>query len=230
MGGRTASWSLSRSRLVTTAVLVVVNLVPVPLVLTGVWLSGDVLLAYWLENIVVGFWTIIQILTARGATTAMPGSNDADNWPSGRLAVFFCFHYGMFTLVHGVFTAVIITQVGGLTGGFPTWLLMIAAMFVSHGLSCAVYWFDRGERDRVTKGRAMFRPYGRIFVMQITVIGSFFLLMRSGDGFTDEGGLDLIDGINPVVLPGLLLIVLKLILDVGAHLLQHRRQPPVVIS
>jgi hypothetical protein len=236
---RFASWSPRASRLITTIVLVVVNLVPVPLVVSGAWRSGDVMIAYWLENIVVGFWTLVQIRTARGTQPTATGGKrgvrvtlngrDAGAMPTGGLAVFFCLHYGIFTVVHGVFAGVIAVMAGGLTGSVWTWVLMLVAMFVSHGLSTAVHWFGQGERDRVTPSAAMMRPYGRIVVLQVAVIGGFLLMAFAGDGWGGSGSFDVPAGLDPVVLPGLLLIVLKLTLDVITHLIQHRRPSGTVV-
>ena len=48
---------------------------------------------YWAENVVIGCYTVLRMLeSGRGAAGEKIGKS-----------LFFCFHYGMFCLVHGVF-------------------------------------------------------------------------------------------------------------------------------
>lgn len=77
------------------------------------------------------------------------------------LAAFFSVHYGIFTLVHGVFTFVLAGIVGVSAQRAP-YVFAVAALMLSHGLSTALYWFARGERDVVSPQRAMPQPYGRV--------------------------------------------------------------------
>lgn len=210
------NWSARRSHVVSTAILVVVNLIPLVLVLLGEWAAADLLIAYWIENVAVGFWAVVRIATARGRD--LPGAvrmriNDrpVSSTPSrGMLAGFFVVHYGIFTLVHGVFTVVFVTMTttyGTVTG----WALIGLSLLVSHGLSTAVHWFGQGERTRVSPSEAMGQPYGRVIVMHLAIMGTFFLVLRAD---TDAQ-----------LWPAVLLVGLKTVLDIGLHLRQHARAP-----
>src|SRR5687768_3492797 len=77
-------------------VLVAANLVPLIGVLFFGWPLLALLTLFWLENVVIGVLNVARMLLA--------DPRDAALWGAKALLVpFFCFHYGMFTAVHGVF-------------------------------------------------------------------------------------------------------------------------------
>lgn len=106
------------------------------------WSTLDVIIFYWIENLIIGFWTILRILFAQdGGGRIVPSTGSAEpisdglaymrrmqgvqDRPLERVRVggispqsvaeklfvvpFFCFHYYMFCLVHGVFIQVFTT-------------------------------------------------------------------------------------------------------------------------
>jgi hypothetical protein len=188
------------ARTTTSIVLIAANLLPLWAVLTGAAGVGDVFVIYWFENVVVWFTTTIKIVTARGGTADLTGNVFT--------AAFFAFHFGMFTLVHGLFSFILANLTGGLTGEPRTWLLLMAAILASHVVSLGLNWFGQGERNVVTARRAMAMPYPRMIVLHLAVIGGFFLLLGLG---RPDGGYDVI---GPVAL----LCGLKTVLDVFFHL------------
>jgi len=135
------------------------------------------------------------------------------------LIPFFCFHYGMFTFVHGVF---VVGMLGGcfrVGGSFPgpetflglirekhlTWALL--GLFASHAISFAHNYLARGEYRRADLKLLMGQPYGRIVVLHLTILLGGFLMMALR---------------SPTV--GLaLLVVLKIILDLRAHLRERAK-------
>ena len=198
----------------TALVLIAMNLLPVVGVLLGDLTLGDVFVVYWLENVVVGLLTVVRILTAGGA-----GSGAG----RGFLAAFFCFHYGLFTLVHGVFTAVLVGFVGGLDDLSAAAVLGgVVALTVSHLVSLVWNWFRGGERSRTSPSQAMGAPYPRMVVLHLAVIASFFLMfavLGSGSGDPLEGASGTTGSVGPVVI----LCGLKTALDAWLHTRQHRR-------
>lgn len=206
-------------RVVSSVLLVVANLVPVWGVLHGDLGVGDVFVLYWIENVAVWLVTIVKIATAQApedptkVTMTMNGRRVA---PDPRvMAGFFAFHYGLFTLVHGVFAFVLAFTTGGFTGSAGFWVLSVLVLVWSHALSLALHWFGRDERARATPSRTMLLPYPRMVVLHLSVIGAFFLL-GGPDGRPAEA-------IGPVVL----LCGLKTLVDLGFHLREHRSTPPV---
>ena len=75
--------------------LIIANLYPVIGVIFFNWQTYPLLLFFWTENLVIGFYTVLKMLVASGENAK----------PAAKLFTvpFFCLHYGIFTLVHGVF-------------------------------------------------------------------------------------------------------------------------------
>jgi hypothetical protein len=106
--------------------LVVVNLIPLAGVLLLGWRLSDLMLLYWLENGIIGGFTVLKILTSRvppGA--ARPGHSEAPAALPHRVgsvgtAIFFTIHYGIFWTVHGVFVRLFFgPPAGPFAGGWP---------------------------------------------------------------------------------------------------------------
>jgi hypothetical protein len=213
-----------RSSRLALAVLVAANLVPLAGVAALGWRVYDVMLIYWLENGVVGAFTLLRMATAGRAPLAV-------------LAVgpFFTVHYGMFWLVHGVFVVSLFGPAGPfgepvpaagpgpvlpfalpIVGEIPLvpgagWA--IAALVLSHGVSFVQNWLLGGERDGVGPGALMPRPYGRVVVLHLTLIAGGFFVMALG----------------APLLALVLMVALKIGVDAAAHLRSHaaaRGAPP----
>ena len=193
------------------------NVVPLIGVVALGWGVYDVMLIYWLENGVVGAFTLLRMVTA-GRTPASVLF----------MGPFFTVHYGMFWLVHGVFVVSLFGPAGpfvGSTGGAPApgptlpfplpiageiplvagagWAL--AALGLSHGVSFVQNWLLGGERDGVDPGALMQRPYGRVVVLHLTLIAGAFFVMALG----------------APVLALVSMVVLKIGVDAAAHLRSH---------
>ena len=200
------------ARLATAVVLVVVNLLPVWAVATERIGMGDVFIVYWIENVVVWACGIVRTATAQGpgkdtvavTTNGVPGDMSS--------AKFFALHYGIFTLVHGIF-AVIVAAVVGLDGGIDQVVLLSLAITVSHVFSLAVNWFGRDERKVVSPGQAMVAPYPRMLVLHIGIIIAFGVALDGMDHGENRG-----DQVTAVAI----LCVMKTLVDLGFHLWQHR--------
>jgi hypothetical protein len=103
------------------------------------------------------------------------------------LIPFFSFHYGMFTMVHGVFVLALFGN--GLKGSaaFPTpavfWrefgrldlLTAVLAVAAGHLASFVFDYLATGDFRRAEPGKLMMRPYGRIMILHITLLLGGFL-------------------------------------------------------
>lgn len=108
-------------------------------------------------------------------------------------AIFFCFHFGIFMMVHLSFLLIIF----GLDGvKLDTLKWGVLCLFLSHGLSYLVNFIVNRDYKKLTSGLAMIGAYKRIFVMQFTIILSSTVVL----GGSREFGL-------------VLLIVLKITAD-----------------
>jgi hypothetical protein len=230
------------ARSATLFVLVLANATPLLALATGAWGAGDVLIAYWLENLAIGAWTLVKIATAEGADpvgtrsegalSRVEGSSVVIRGEDGRtvtiptllarlgLLAFFCVHYGIFTLVHGVFTFVLAHRIGteGHLGGY---LLILLVMLASHGVSTLVHWFWRGGRHDVGMSRAMSQPYGRVVLLHLVILASAFLIVGDGDLTSAPTATG-----TTALLPAVGLVAVKTLLDAGLHLRAHRAGQP----
>ncbi len=118
------------------AILILVNLLPVAGVLLWGWSVFEIVALYWFENVIIGAFNILKMLTAMGEFPTQEQINkarsrsDNPNMPGYLrkpvatgglrhgiklfLIPFFTVHYGMFCLVHGLFVG---TLLGGKGGG-----------------------------------------------------------------------------------------------------------------
>ena len=154
--------------------------------LVGVFLFGwdwrEVLLLYWLENITVGIVTFIKIIRSPAPDTTPTGAFVFRQAGRGNpiakvfLAGFYAMHYGMFTLVHGVFVFVIInffgadasTNVLGMLGNvLPLWFLVTVVTTIITAAKSS-HFMEAGD---------MLSPYKRIFALHISIILGIFAIV-----------------------------------------------------
>lgn len=208
-------------------VLVGVNTIPIFGVVFFGWNLFSILLLYWFENGIIGFFNVFKI-----ALASKPMSGEARFTINGRpanrtgkafLIPFFIFHYGLFWTVHGVFVVVFFgvlagemfggaSSTPGLDGGFrgfdPEGVAIAAAsLALSHGVSFFVNFVREGEYLNVAPDEQMFRPYPRVVVLHVTILGGGFLAGYFG---TPLASL-------------ILLVILKIVVDLHAHLKEHRK-------
>jgi hypothetical protein len=206
-------------RRLSLIVLVVVNLLPLGGVVFFAWDVAALVILYWSENLVLGFYTLAKMLVVS---------------PLGGLGtgLFFSVHYGGFCAVHGLFilTLLVDDQIDPmpddpwpvflvfpqllfnvvrqvLSFAPPEWLFAFACLVFSHGISFVFNFLLAGERDRQSVKDLMGSPYGRIVVLHLAVILGGFGIMALGE---------------PVAML-VALIALKLGLDIKLHLREHKR-------
>jgi len=194
----------------SAVVLVAANLVPLYGVAALGWSVFDVLLLFWVENVIVGLLNVARMIFA--------APDDPLQWGAKLLFVpFFCFHYGMFTAVHGAF-------VFGMFGHLKTsgliepalWLdtigaqqlwLPVGVLAASHLFSFLWNYIGHGEYRVASAPELMSKPYGRVVVLHLTILFGGFGVQALGSPLWAL----------------LLLVVLKTGIDLGAHLREHRK-------
>lgn len=200
----------SRRWPLSAAVLIAANAAPLIGVLSHQWTVFAVVLLYWCENIVVGVFNVLRMVCARPQDALTQAGKFF-------LIPFFCVHYGGFTFVHGVFVFTLFG--GGLKGldlGPHTVIAAVrqaglgwavAALFASHGFSFFHNYLAGGEYRRVGLSQLMTQPYARVVVLHVAIIG---------------GGV-LVTALGSAVPALVLLVVLKTVIDLGAHLIERRK-------
>jgi hypothetical protein len=126
----------------------------------------------------------VEDLVPSATLGATPGARSRVEGVLARvaLAVFFVFHYGVFWMVHGLFVLAI--AAGALSGrpiagpgaavpfpeGLPEGLIVaIVGLGLSHLLSLKA-WIDQRDYLQVSPLMQMFQPYGRVFVLHLTIL------------------------------------------------------------
>lgn len=211
----------------SAAALIVSNALPLAGVLLWGWDLFFMLFIYWLESAVIGFFNVLRMqITGREVKYQAIG--------------FFIMHYGIFMGVHLAFlTSFFGPRPPPSFAGdrlafavdriFPEAWLPVFVLWASHGFSF-IYnflWLKEYEHasalgrkppeitfnGRKTDDPAaeyLFKPYGRIVVMHLTVLAGGFLTQRAG---------------APVAAL-VLLVVLKTAIDLFGHLIEHGRIRP----
>ena len=214
--------------------LIAVNLIPLVGVLHWDWSVFEIVFLYWCENLILGFITVLKMLTAfpstddGGMSIKIPGKGGERQIPlpvpllAGKfmfavklfLIPFFIFHYGMFCMGHGTFIFAIFGDES--FGNIDLWtlnellagplLIALGALFLSHMYSFLINYLGSGEFRRTNPMNLMMTPYSRIIVLHLTIIAG--------------GGVAMVMG-SPFWLLALL-IGLKVLMDVRAHLKERR--------
>jgi hypothetical protein len=208
-------------------VLLAANLLPLVGVLALGWQVFPIMLLYWIENIVVGCFTVLKIGTARGVPTPdeledMPGHRSGRrSWLGDRMSrvalqLLFIFNYGIFTLAQGMFVYIlfsgrVVPQPGppwsASAGLNALWLVaVVCGLVVSHAVSYRRNWLASGRYLTMSPVAASRQPVGRLLVLHITIIAAGWFVDWLG---APVGGL-------------LVLVVLKTVLDTRGYLKQHR--------
>ena len=183
-------------------VLIAANLVPLAGSVFWGWQLSDVMVLYWAESGIIGFYNILKMALI-------------SRWLAIPAGLFFLSHFGAFMAVHFLFIYSIFVQ--GLQGGggdlgdvrmlFVALWPALAALFLSHGLSFVVNFMGRREYTTRSIRSQMSEPYRRIVFMHLVLIFG--------------GGLALILGAPTPVL--WLVIVVKIWVDMRAHLKERKR-------
>lgn len=167
--------------------LIGANLLPLAGALLWGWKVFDILLLYWVENIIVGIMNVfkmIAVMVRKKLFIAFP------------IVPFFIFHYGMFTAGHGIFVIMLFglklqtgqsaewADVETLMLGVaddPLFLFAVLGLVASHGFSFFFNFLRGGEVDSTSLPQQMGAPYGRIMVLHITIILGGGVALSAGE-------------------------------------------------
>jgi hypothetical protein len=192
--------------------LVAANLVPVVGVLLFDWSVADLMVLFWAENVVIGVYALLKMAVI-------------SRWGVLMMGPLFLGHYGLFMAIHLLFVYYMfvrgITAVGpepaastAIMGLFvPLWPALLA-LVVSHGVSFFYNFLGRREYVGRTMQQQTAEPYQRMALLHVTiVIGAWPVLL-----------------LGQPLLALLLLVVLKIVMDLRAHLKERsaaaRRRTP----
>lgn len=186
-------------------------LISVAITLVGVlrlgWDAGIVILIYWMENLIIGFWQLVKIISAR---SDLPWKFRilGKTFMSG----FFTLHFGGFCGAHGLFILVFITTRQGegdlaakvmkeAMDPFGPWVfltllwgvlktvvtllptaawLSLTGIFLTRGMETWRNFFANGEWKSKSSKDLMTEPYKHIVVVHVAIILCGTLVMALG--------------------------------------------------
>jgi hypothetical protein len=194
---------------VSAVALILANLVPVAGAALLGWSLSDVMVIYWAESAIIGFFNVCKI--------AVIG-----RWYALAAGPFFLGHFGGFMAVHFLFVYSLFVK--GITGSdsggdlgevmqlFVSLWPALAALFVSHAYSFFANFIGRREYRGRTISDQMSEPYARIVFMHLVLIFGGFGVLLLGDPV-------------PILV---VVIVLKIWMDLRAHRKQRARRRTTV--
>ncbi len=194
----------------SSVILVLANLVPLFGVLLFGWRVFDILMLYWVENVVIGLINVLRMAVCRGEM----------KW---FLTPFFVIHYGIFCFGHLAAVTALFSESFGAANAWqyflgdpsgeawrsPIWIA-IASIFASHLFSYFSNFIASGEYRRTSPRDLMQRPYGRIVVLHVAIIFGAALIQWLG---------------SPVSMLAVL-IAAKIALDLKLHAAERDRFNP----
>lgn len=158
------------------------------------WDWRSVIILYWLENITVGARTVIAMI--RSPRVQDPGRTaltfNGSSRPAGKvgLIAFFMVHYGIFTVVHGVFVFLLAFGAFRMFGAFgmsaPSGSgaeIDVGGVLLVWAVGSLVqivagFFTPRAELPAV--GALFMSPYRRIIVLHLTILGGAWLIGNFG--------------------------------------------------
>jgi hypothetical protein len=172
------------------------------------WNAAAIVIFYWAESPIVGFFNVLRMRRAQGSVRASGMTlNGRTVTEASRtsLILFFAAHYGFFTLGHGVFVFAVFGR--QFEGSLRDLGIAALGLAVSHGISYRKNFIGGEEYKKVSFANLFWQPYSRIVIMHLTIIFGGALAGASG---------------SP--LPALILMVaLKTLVDLASHLAERRK-------
>ena len=192
-----------------------VDLLPIIAVVLFGWKAVPLVALYWLENLVIGAFTILRMLGTIAA--------NALNIPIAMFMVpFFTVHYGMFCFGHGIFLSAFAGGgVGDAAPGFngmrmlvdwalgtgPYMLWFVGAIILVNSIFYLVDFIGRGDFRKTQLPVEMFAPYGRIVTLHVAIILGAGLMLAFGQP----------------LLGVLILIILRVVFGMFLNMLRQRK-------
>jgi len=165
------------------------------------WPLSQLMLIYWAQSVAIGLSYVLRILSLERFSTEGFKINDQPVAPTPetrrKVAAFFALHYGFFHVVYLLFLFV---GSGRRPARLDGWFLLCAGAFIANHLWSYRYNREIDRQGTPNIGTLMFTPYLRIIPMHLTILGGELL---------GKGALLLFGG-------------LKMLADIGMHLIEHR--------
>jgi hypothetical protein len=147
------------------------NLLTIAWALFEEWRIIDVMLVYWVQSVVIGYFNFRRIMDLQQFSTKNFTINDRQPQPTPEtrksVAFFFALHYGLF---HAVYLGFIVGQEFGEIGLSSIGIVACVVAFVFNHRYSYRYNKDRDSQRVPNIGTIMFFPYARIIPMHLTIL------------------------------------------------------------
>lgn len=205
--------------------LTVANLAPLIGVIYFSWDASFIILLYWVENLIIGFYNLLKM-------ALLHTGHSVTKLRKAFSMLFFGIHFGGFCVGHGVFL-ILFLKIGPENPSFfpespwPIFLVFfqilfsvistlwaqhppgmeftVIALILSHGTSFIRNYYLGGEYKNMNLHQLMAQPYKRIMTMHITIIAGGFLI-----AFLN----------SPLALI-IILVFMKTLMDIHLHQKEH---------
>ena len=173
--------------------LLVTNIIVIFIALAQKWSLYEIMMAYWAQSVIIGFFHFFRILTLKKFSTEgiLVNGKPLENSHSAKvgMAFFFAAHYGLFHFVYLMFLAwspfMSSFMQGAIKPGLASssvlgssFLIALTLFFINH-LFSFIYSYKNDSEKPQHLGRVMFYPYARILPMHLTIIFGGFLFYSS---------------------------------------------------
>lgn len=170
--------------LVTIGGIIALAIVQAAGVLLWGWPVGNVLVLFWIENVIICVFGLVQAVSA--AHRQRVSTRDAASH-----SLIFLF----FSFVHGIFTAILAwrlgVDLGAMTLGLP-----LALLVIRYGVEIAG-WAATDEKP--TAEQAARYPAPRVVVLHLSIIVAWWLMVSGDRLFTPEVVLAILLGIKVII-------------------------------
>jgi hypothetical protein len=188
-------------------ILILANMIPLLGVLFFSWDIFTIIILYWMESAVVGFFNILKM-------------QKINNYKFTPLIPFFIVQYLIFMFVHLFFILQLFQPTLELASDqvrafvvvfeyFKALFISLSFIFLSHGMSFIFNFIKKAEFNNISLKKQMFMPYRRIIIMHVII-----MLVGAGIIYTNYS-----QEVSAIVF----LVVLKIIFDLGSHIFEHRK-------
>ncbi|MFH0884402.1 MAG: DUF6498-containing protein [Candidatus Micrarchaeota archaeon] len=154
-------------------VLIIANLIPLYGAYALGWSAAELMLLYWTESAIIGFFNLIKMALAQGLP---PGNAPPQALLPFKVFMipFFVLHYGGFMFGHLIFIIAFFIKDFSLDLLLSV-LLGSAFLFISHGISFVLNYLGKKEYLKANVTGLMAAPYARIILMHIAIILGAFI-------------------------------------------------------
>ncbi|MEZ5955455.1 MAG: DUF6498-containing protein [Hyphomonas sp.] len=163
-----------------------VDLLPIVAILLFGWRATPLVALYWLENLVIGGFTVLRMLGSVAGNIANLGI-------CLFIVPFFCIHYGMFCFGHGIFLQAMsgsdtadpfgggpLSLVHWAMGTAPHMIWFVTAIAAVNAVFYIADFIIRGDFRTASPMVEMFAPYGRIVTLHVAIILGAGLMLALG--------------------------------------------------